>query len=1103
MRSIPFVALLTALLIVLTAGAIAFREEEEEERFERPYGRYGPNARAIDYEAAEELATRAFEREGKWMLEPPVFEKLSVAGKRAVLRRYGLLKLPRVGREPLQEARIEPEAANGENQRVNNPAIDELGSSQSESSIAVNGANIVIGFNDASRNASGYAFSTDGGSTFTHQRVPTLVDGQNLGDPVLAFGPNGELYYAMIATNERGESIIAVAKSVDQGRTFAIPVDASTTASKPEDFQDKEWLAVDTSNSSPFRGNLYVSWTSFTETEGAYISFARSTNAGASFETPQIVSRKDLTFAVQGSMPAVAPNGDLYIAFLDLRVRPAGISVVRSTDGGRTFSAPRTAASFNLMKTVPGGNSVRTNSYPSIAVDGSGGVHIVYAAIPSGSTRDRGDIFYVRSTDGANSFTAPRRLNDDTTATTQLLPAIAVAADGTLGVKWWDRRNDPVNDNLTDVYMARSQDGGNSFGKNFRVTDTNWAFGPSEFASYHGDYDDIKAQGNNFFISWSDERNSDPDVFFTQIPADRNGDLPDFNISTMKVFDTLMAGNQVAFELATSAVNGFSGNLSLSAEPAVSGLTYSFSNSSVAPGQRARLLITANNSVAPGTYRITVAASAGTMARKTTLRLSVFDARRINGAPVNASNSSGFTTFQAGMKVDSRGTIHLAFEDDTAVAAFNEGNEVFYSRSTDGGVTYSNPVKISTNSRVSFSSALALDSAGNIAITYSSLSADSIGSSIFFSRSTDGGNSFSPPKLLTPPMQISDLPSIAIDRNNNILVTYADFAVGGPLLFAVRSTDGGANFSAPLQITPSGNGVNGFGYVAFDSRGAAYVVYNDVRSDVATVKLITAADGINFTAPRVVSDVGTAPAFFPHLAVDNSDNIYVTFYNRFGTRVDLFNREIIVIKSSDRGASFSAQLNVSNNRGQSTFPFLVSDRRGNISVVWEDSTDNDQLDIFTARSTNGGMTFSTPVNISLNSGISFGASAAVDASGNLLVAWNDDSTANSELFVSSSAPDFSLIANPAEVSAGIGQSVDIKLLINRSGGSAGNITLRPVDANVAKIKVTPASVMAAGREASFKLKVKKTATPGAKQLTFSGRDESGRTRQATVIVNVQ
>jgi hypothetical protein len=979
----------------LTSGQFS-EIEEEEGQLERPFGRFGPYARQLDFKAAEELGTREIERKGQWMLEPTTFEILSAAGKRVALLSNDLLPLPEESEQvrSFGHKKFQKQVKSSNNIRVNNPRLDTTLHTQSESSIAVNGSNIIVSFNDLNNNASAYAFSANGGKKFVQRRIPTVPGGINLGDGVVAFGPNGEIYYSTLAFIN-GRSIIAVAKSTNKGKTFTTPVDASTTASNPRDVQDKEWLVVDTTN-SPFRGNIYVSWTHFTFV-ASFINFSRSTDGGRTFEAPLMLSPMDGDFIVQGSMPAVAPNGDLYIAYFDTHIIPAGISLVKSLDGGKSFSSPRVAARLNLIGTVTGGNTVRTNSNPSIVVDSNGAIHIVYAAVPAASGPDRSDIFYVRSTDGGNNFSRPQKLNDDDTSTTQFLPSIAAAANGTLAVKWWDRRNDPAKDSLTDVYMSISNNGGDNFNKNFRITDHNWVFGPSENGSYHGDYDDLKADANTFFVSWSDERNGDPDVYLAQIPINLDPNLPDFNISATNLYDGVVAGNSVNFDFSSNSSNGFKENIKLRASPIISGINYNFTSATIAAGQPAKLTISTTNRVTPGDYLITVTGTSSKLNRKTSFRLNVLDPKRSTVPSINITRSRGFSTAGTdGLKIDSSGTVHVTFVDDSDNIL---GSDVFYSQSVDGGKTYLPPVKVSADKMIAFSSALALDDTGNIYITWATMSDSQLKATVFISKSADSGKTFSPPLTLSTPSQIADLPSVAVDRSGNILVTFNDFAARNPQLFAARSVDGGISFSNPIQISKSSQFVNGIAYAAFDSKGAAYVVYNDIITSTPMINLAITADGKAFSSTKITL-ADNSFAFSPHIAIDKDDNIYVTFYNQTG-KLATVNRDVIIIKSTDRGNSFGPQLNITNNAGQSTFPYLILDNRGNVNVLWQDTTGSrvGNEDILLARSTNGGRTFGKPINLSNNGGKSVGVFGAADKSGNLLITWTDDSSANNEVFV--------------------------------------------------------------------------------------------------------
>ena len=100
-------------------------------------------------------------------------------------------------------------------------------------------------------------------------------------------------------------------------------------------------------------------------------------------------------------------------------------------------------------------------------------------------------------------------------------------------------------------------------------------------------------------------------------------------------------------------------------------------------------------------------------------------------------------------------------------------------------------------------------------------------------------------------------------------------------------------------------------------------------------------------------------------------------------------------------------------------------------------------------------------------------------------------------------PDFSLSFDSPTVTAQAGTKARVTVRINRVGGFAGNVTVSPPDAS-GGIKPKPADpITTPDRSASFKLKVGGNAVPGLHQLTFSGRDDSGRVRTAMVTVVVQ
>src|SRR5260370_962335 len=107
---------------------------------------------------------------------------------------------------------------------------------------------------------------------------------------------------------------------------------------------------------------------------------------------------------------------------------------------------------------------------------------------------------------------------------------------------------------------------------------------------------------------------------------------------------------------------------------------------------------------------------------------------------------------------------------------------------------------------------------------------------------------------------------------------------------------------------------------------------------------------------------------------------------------------------------FSAPKNVSNNVDYSLTPQVAVDATGNISVVWENDTIN--LGVFYAHSTDGGVSFSSPLPLTTNTSGSFGPQLAVDATGNICVVWEDDFSTRAHVSFSRSADKGATFSTP-------------------------------------------------------------------------------------------
>lgn len=325
------------------------------------------------------------------------------------------------------------------------------------------------------------------------------------GDPCVVYDAEGNLYYAHLSFPPDGHWLdrIVVQKSTDDGLTWSDGVGVGLNGTKN---QDKEWMATDRTGSI-HHGNLYLSWTEFdaygstAAGDSSRILFARSTDRGESFSEPLRISDRegsgvDGDGATEGAVPAVGPDGQIYVAWAVDRE----IWFDRSLDGGLTFGADVFVAD------QPGGwwfdvdGIYRCNGLPVTACDVSdspwrGRVYVMFSDQRNGP--DDTDVFLCHSDDQGRNWSLPRRVNDDVGTAHQFFPWMTVdPATGRVTIVFYDRRGlDGVE---TDVWVARSDDGGATF-ENFRVSET--PFVPYE-GIFFGDYIGIDSWNGSAYAVW-------------------------------------------------------------------------------------------------------------------------------------------------------------------------------------------------------------------------------------------------------------------------------------------------------------------------------------------------------------------------------------------------------------------------------------------------------------------------------------------------------------------------------------------------------------------------------------------------------------------------
>jgi hypothetical protein len=334
---------------------------------------------------------------------------------------------------------------------------------------------------------------------------------------------------------------------------------------------------------------------------------------------------------------------------------------------------------------------------------------------------------------------------------------------------------------------------------------------------------------------------------------------------------------------------------------------------------------------------------------------------------------------------------------------------------------------ISYNNASSVDPQLATD-ANNIYIVWSD---DGLGNAdILFTKSTDGGKTFSKPVNLSNSIGTSAAPVLNLN-GNNVYVAWHDDTYKNFEIYFTKSTDGGKTFSKPVKL--SQDFVNNsttidseFPSIA-SSPSALYTVWQENSTGFFDILLRKSTDGgKTFSKPVNLSNNSGSSAF-PRVAVYGNSPYVVWQDNVTG------NFEILLRKSTDGGKTFSKPVNLSKNSGISSDPAIFIYEK-NVYLVWDDDSPGN-ADILFTKSSDGGKTFGKPLNLSNNIRGSFDPVLAISKN-DIYVAWDDDSPGNADiLFTKSTDRGNSFSIKPINLSKNVGRSLYPDVAISRSNNS--------------------------------------------------------------------
>ena len=323
------------------------------------------------------------------------------------------------------------------------------------------------------------------------------------------------------------------------------------------------------------------------------------------------------------------------------------------------------------------------------------------------------------------------------------------------------------------------------------------------------------------------------------------------------------------------------------------------------------------------------------------------------GSEHQVSNTGGYSSGSVGrgLTVDSRGHLHVLWTEVRGTQY-----DVLYSRSTDGGGTWSAGLDLSNGSLPAMG--------GNIATgpddTLHAAWADRRQGGnlrIYYSRSFNSGASWETPRDVSGDRGNAATPSISVDTRQRVHIAWhtGDPDAESPVaaVYYSHSLNGGTTFTGVTRISSSTG--RHAAWPRFSLAGTTgevvAVAWRDNRavSDWDIYAAVSTDGGSSFVERLVRADGGRE--WDPDTVVDTAGQIFVSYMRHAPNSID-----IVLVRSRDLGLTWTEPVVLSEAR--SRFPFFAPAwSAGVVGLFWKDERDAG-ADIVWKYSLDGGVTWS-------------------------------------------------------------------------------------------------------------------------------------------------
>jgi len=204
-------------------------------------------------------------------------------------------------------------------------------------------------------------------------------------------------------------------------------------------------------------------------------------------------------------------------------------------------------------------------------------------------------------------------------------------------------------------------------------------------------------------------------------------------------------------------------------------------------------------------------------------------------------------------------------------------------------------------------------------------------------------------------------PRIVVSESN-VFIVWNQKTISGSDIFFSMSKDNGISFSRPINLTNSIDTSSSAGIQVLGKN--VYIVWNESTEDKTDIFFSKSTDfGKTFGSTVNLSNSKTNSLISRDTQmVVNGNNVYIVWYDSSPEDSPTEEYGVYFIRSIDEGNSFSQPINLSDGKNNVAYAQIVADDQ-KISVIWNEVGD-ENLEIFLRQSNNGGEIFGSMINLS-------------------------------------------------------------------------------------------------------------------------------------------